>query len=111
MAVAKTLVSTTEGQVPLLLMNATDSDVHLYPGTSIALCQAIEEVLDEIGPLESCNQIQCKSDSGLQEPPSSVPEHLRPMLEIASKNLTPDQKEQVVSLINEWRSSPMKKAI
>lgn len=102
LAVAKAVVHTSGPDVPVRVLNATNSDIHLYCGASIALCEAVSDVLDDFEDVEICNQLHA-DPSYVEQSKDIVPEHLKAMFERASTNLTPEQQKQVTLLIHEYR--------
>lgn len=102
LAVARALVSLKESKVPVRVMNASDAEVHLYPGTSIALCQSIDEVLGNSEDSEVCNLVQGGGVNTSQFS-ESVPDHLSDMFIRACQHLDIEQQNKVKSLIVECK--------
>ncbi|KAK3743858.1 hypothetical protein QZH41_005256 [Actinostola sp. cb2023] len=103
---ARTLVTTSRGVVPLRVLNLTDQPCTVYRGTVAALC----DMACEVAPREqhgeksvACRHAEVKrpkcDDS---ETSDVVPDHLKDLLERSSRHLDGEEQEQLRSLLTEY---------
>ena len=105
---ARSLVDTASGIVPLRVLNPTDSPCTLYKNTMAAMCEPVElvELVDQ--PNSNHNSValcQVKEEGGevtSEMEPDSVPEHLLDLFERSSHQLDSEERSQIAQLLTEF---------
>ena len=105
---AKTVVSTAQGTVPLRVLNPTDEACTVHEDTFAA----IAEPATEVSPWEQRNEtvaaVSPTNQSANNKPPNcdqpKVPSHLTDLLERSSQHLTDAQRGQLRALLVEFSS-------
>ena len=87
---SRSIVNAEQTIVPLSFINFTDEGVRIRKGTSVASLQGASIV----SPLKSDSEEECTQ---------TVPDHLKPLLDEASENLSNLQIEKVKILLSEFR--------
>ena len=96
MMVARVLVDTREGQVPVRLLNLSDHYAKLYKGTNLATCEPIEEIV----PFEEqkTRSAVCQTrDTSMIE--GQIPEHLKDLYIRCRTHLDDEQRENLKKLL------------
>ena len=105
---ARSLVDTASGIVPLRVLNPTDSPCTLYKNTVAAMCEPVElvELVDQPnGNHNSVALCQVKEEGGevtSAMEPDSVPEHLLDLFERSSHQLDSEECSQIAQLLTEF---------
>ena len=96
---ARSLVDTASGIIPLRVLNPTDYPCTLYKDTVWDLCTAGKTVaLCQVSEEGGAMTAAVKPDSGSP----SVPGHLLDLFERSSHQLDPDEGSQLVQLLTEF---------
>lgn len=88
---AKMVAHTSTGRVPLRVINPTDEPQVIYKGQVAAMCEAAGKICED--NIDENNSV--KLDAGTSTDSEAVPEHLQPLLNSCTDNLTPEQIKRV----------------
>ena len=90
--VGRTSVDVDREELPLRLLNLTDYPRKVKQGTEIAVCQMVQNVMDQQHP----NAFSCATIT------TTLPSHLQDLYERSVACLMPDHKKQVYDLLCEY---------
>jgi hypothetical protein len=98
--IENSLTNISSGKIIVNIMNPTEEDVHLYAGTTIGICQPINEIVDTLKEEELVMNVTVteKTDSL-----TSVPEHLADLVQRATRGMIEEQSEEVIKLLTEFQ--------
>ena len=97
---ARTLVDTGQGVVQLWLINPTDKPYTLYKNTVAATCEPAE-IISMPDERRAC-VVNGKSTDGQVPKCDPVPGHLVELFERSSKDLDPEERTDLASLLSEF---------
>ena len=97
---ARILVDTGQGVVPPRLLNPTDKPYTLYKNTVAATCEPAE-IISMPDERRAC-VVNGKSTDGQVPKCDPVPEHLAELFEWSSKDLDPEERTDLASLLSEF---------
>lgn len=110
--VAKCVVSTEKPVIPVRVANLTDKTIKLHKGSTIGLLQPVENV-SKFEPEKKYSQEEnfsfqkgnfCKISESENEIIPDLPEHLQPLLEGLSDDLTESEVNRFKKLIHDYQT-------
>ena len=87
--ICRALVNTDRNEIPLSLLNVTDSKLKVKKGTFVGNVRKAD-IITEVLPKQSSS-------------PDNFPEHLQPLLDEASTNLNPKETEKLKNLLTDFQ--------
>ena len=100
---ARTLVDTGPGVVPLRVLNPTDQPRMLYKNTVAATCEPAEPIsMSSAGNARVANCQSTLKCVPVKQHQDAVPEHLVELFERSCKDLDPGQRKDLVNLLSEF---------